>query len=381
MVWGMKNTNPIPPSATVPPTRTANPVRPVSALSEDELVVLFKSLGEPAFRVTQLREFVFRKGVAGYEGVTNLSKPLRAKLEQAAPLYEMEFSQASAGDDATKWLWKARDGALIESVQIRVPGRLTSCLSSQVGCAMGCVFCATGLSGFERHLQAHEILEQYLQMWGRSGQHATHVVFMGMGEPLHNFDAVIQAIHMLNAPPPKGCAIGARRITISTVGIPQGIRRLAGERLQLELAVSLHAPDDETRAKLIPVARRHPIREVMDAVREFSRLARRIVTYEYVLLSGVNDSEEQARELVGLLKDHPCKVNLIPFNAVDGAAFSRPALEVQERFKAILDKAHLPTTIRFSKGRAVDAACGQLRRRATVPQSSPEHVAAQNTMP
>jgi len=362
------------PAPTVAPSSLA---RPVSALSEEELVVLFKELGEPAFRVTQLREFVFRKGVASYEGVTNLSKTLRAQLTQAAPLYELELVSTSEGDDATKWLWKARDGALIESVQIRVPGRLTSCLSSQVGCAMGCVFCATGLSGFERHLQAHEILEQYLQMWGRGRQHSSHVVFMGMGEPLHNFDAVLQAIHTLNAPPPKGCAIGARRITISTVGIPLGIRRLAGERLQLELAVSLHAPDDATRAKLIPVSRRHPIREVMEAVREFSRLARRIVTYEYVLLSGVNDSEEQARELAGLLQDHPCKVNLIPFNAVAGTAFTRPAIEVQERFKAILEKAHLPTTIRYSKGRAVDAACGQLRRRETAPQNHTEHEASQ----
>ncbi|MCW8130332.1 MAG: 23S rRNA (adenine(2503)-C(2))-methyltransferase RlmN [Planctomycetota bacterium] len=343
---------------------SATAPRSVTAMTEDELAALFKGWGEPAFRATQLREFLFRKGVASYEGVTNISKKLRERLAAEAPLYELAYAGGTAGDDAHKWLWKARDGALIESVQIRVPGRLTSCLSSQVGCAMGCVFCATGLSGFERHLRASEILDEYLQMWGRSGEHSSHVVFMGMGEPLHNYDEVIKAIRVLNAPPPKGCGIGARRITISTVGIPPGIKRLAGEQLQLELAVSLHAPDDETRARLIPVSKRYPIKEVMESVREFSRKTRRMVTYEYVLLAGVNDSEAQARDLGGLLQDHPCKANLIPFNAVEGVPYKRPELEAQERFKAVLERFHVPTTIRFSKGRSVDAACGQLRRRS-----------------
>lgn len=358
-------------TTAVPAGRQDAPApRPVSALTEDELAALFKRLGEPAFRATQLREFVFRKGIAGYEAVTNLSKDLRRRLAVEAPLYELQPAEVSEGDDATKWLWRARDGALIESVQIRTPDRATSCLSSQVGCAMGCVFCATGLSGFERHLQAHEILEQYLQMWGRSGQHSSHVVFMGMGEPFHNYDEVMKCVRVLNAPPPKGAGIGARRITISTVGIVPGIRRLADEKLQVELAISLHAPDEETRRKLIPVSRRHPIGEVMDAVEEFSRKTRRIVTYEYVLLAGVNDSAEQARTLAGLLQSHPCKVNLIPFNPVSGTPFQRPALEQQERFKAVLEQARIATTIRYSKGRQVDAACGQLRRRSVQPSAT-----------
>ncbi len=338
--------------------------RPVSALSPDELAALFKSMGEPAFRATQLREFVFRKGVESYAGVTNLSKALRERLKREAPLYELEPAGSSEGDDATKWLWRAADGAIVESVQIRTPDRATSCLSSQVGCAMGCVFCATGLGGFERHLQSHEILEQYLQMWGRSGVHSTHVVFMGMGEPFHNYDEVMACVRALNSPPPTGAGIGARRITLSTVGIVPGIRRLADERLQVELAISLHAPDEPTRQKLIPVSRRHPIREVMDAVEEFSRKTRRLVTYEYVLLAGVNDSPDQAGELVGLLQTHPCKGNLIPFNPVSGTSYQRPSIEAQERFKGILEKAHITATIRYSKGRKVDAACGQLRRRA-----------------
>ncbi|MCZ7648319.1 MAG: 23S rRNA (adenine(2503)-C(2))-methyltransferase RlmN [Planctomycetota bacterium] len=337
---------------------------PASAQSEEETAALFKELGEPAFRATQLREFLFRKGIASYEQVTNLSKTLRKRLAEHMPLYELAQVAEQAGDDARKWLWQARDGARVESVQIHVPGRLTSCLSSQVGCAMGCVFCATGLSGFGRDLEAHEILEQYLQMWGRSGEHSSHVVFMGMGEPLHNYDEVLKAIRVLNAPPPKGCGIGARRITISTVGIVPGILRLADEKLQLELAVSLHAPDEETRARLIPVSRRYPIREVMPAVREFSRKARRIVTFEYVLLAGVNDSEAQARDLGGLLQDLPCKANLIPFNPVSETPYERPPLERQERFKALLEQAGVPTTIRYSKGRGVAAACGQLRRDA-----------------
>ena len=337
--------------------------RPVTALREPELVALFKSFKQPAFRVTQLREFLYARGVTSYEGVTNLSKELREKLKIAAPLYELEEAGRSAGDDATKWLWKASDGALIESVQIRVPGRMTSCLSSQVGCAMGCVFCATGLSGFERHLKAHEIVEQFLQMRARSGDASSHVVFMGMGEPLHNYDEVIEAVRMLNNPPPNGLGVGARRITISTVGIAPGIRKLADEKRQIELAVSLHAPDESTRARLIPASKRYPIKEVMDAVQEYSEKTRRMVTYEYVLLAGINDRAEQAGVLVALLQTHPCKVNLIPFNPVQDAHFERPTVEAQERFMAILERAHISTTIRFSQGKKVDAACGQLRRR------------------
>ncbi len=342
---------------------------PVTALSEDQLVVLFKKHKEPAFRATQLREFVFRRGVDSYEGVTNLSKALREKLKVEAPLYELEQAGDSEGDDATKWLWKAADGALIESVQIRTPDRTTSCLSSQVGCAMGCVFCATGLSGFDRHLKAHEIVEQFLLMRTKSGNASSHIVFMGMGEPLHNYDEVLAAVRLLNDPPPKGAGIGARKITISTVGIVPGIRKLADEKRQIELAVSLHAPDEETRVKLIPASRRYPIREIMDAVEEYSQKTRRIITYEYVLLAGVNDKPEQAGELVALLQTHPCKVNLIPFNPVADSGFQRPSISAQERFRDILDRAHIPTTIRFSKGKKVDAACGQLRRRVAAAEA------------
>jgi len=345
------------------PVGTKGPQPCAIACTEDELAAYFKARGEPAFRATQVREFIYRKGIESWDGVTNLSKDWRTRLSQELPLYEMQPVSRTEGDDANKWLWRAQDGALVESVQIRVPGRLTSCLSSQVGCAMGCVFCATGMSGFERNLKAHEIVEQYLQMWGRSKEHSSHIVFMGMGEPLHNYDEVISAIRTLNAPPPKGCGIGARRITISTVAIVPGIKRLATEKLQIELAISLHAPDDVTRAKLIPVAKRFLIRDIMDAVKDFSRQTGRIVTYEYVLLAGINDSLDQASELAALLQGTPCKVNLIPYNEVEGSPYKRPSVEHQERIKAILESAGLMTTIRFSKGRTVDAACGQLRRR------------------
>lgn len=336
--------------------------KPASAYSEDELQAQFKAWGEPAFRAKQLREFIFAKGAESYESMTSLSKTLREKLKNDLPLYELQAVKKSDGDDATKWLWKCADGSLVESVQIRVPDRITTCLSSQVGCAMGCVFCATGLSGFERHLKTHQIIEQYLQMWARSGMRSSHVVFMGMGEPLHNYDEVMGAVRLLNNPTPAGVGIAARRITISTVGIVPGIRRLADESLQIELAISLHAPDETTRQKLIPVAKRYPIPEIMDAVHEFSSKTRRMVTYEYVLLAGVNDSEDQAHELARLLRTHSCKVNLIPFNPVSDSGYDRPSIEVQEAFKAVLDNAMIPTTIRFSKGRRVDAACGQLRR-------------------
>jgi 23S rRNA (adenine2503-C2)-methyltransferase len=332
-------------------------------MTGEELAKLLGSWGQPAFRARQIREFLFRKGVAGYEQMTSLPKALRTRLAAEAPLYELEPVGAQTGDEAAKWLWKARDGELLESVQIRAPGRLTSCLSSQVGCPIGCVFCATGRSGFERNLQAHEMLEQFLRMWGGSGERSSHVVFMGMGEPLLNYEQVLAAVRALNAPLPEGCGIAARRITLSTVGIAPGIRRLAGEELQLELAVSLHAPDDQTRRKLIPAARRHSIAEVMSAAREFSRRTGRLVTYEYVLLANVNDSPAQARQLAALLRDHPCKVNLIPFNHVQDAAFERPGQEAQERFRKTLAQSGVAVTIRCSKGGRIAAACGQLRRR------------------
>jgi len=207
------------------------------------------------------------------------------------------------------------------------------------------------------------MLEQFLQMWGRSGERSSHVVFMGMGEPLLNYEQVLSAVRALNSPPPDGCGIAARRITISTVGIAPGMRRLAGEEMQLELAVSLHAPDDRTRRELIPAARRYSIAEVMSAAREFSRRTGRLVTYEYVLLAGVNDSQAQARRLAALLRDHPCKVNLIPFNAVQDAAFERPGQEAQEGFRRVLAESGVAVTIRYSKGGRIAAACGQLRRR------------------
>lgn len=336
--------------------------RPATSYTEDELQACFKTWNEPAFRAKQLREFIYAKGAESYEAMTSLGKNLRERLKTEMPLYELQPVKKSDGDDATKWLWRCSDGALVESVQIRVPDRVTTCLSSQVGCAMGCVFCATGLSGFERHLKTHEIIEQYLQMWARSGVRSSHVVFMGMGEPLHNYDEVMGTVRLLNAPVPGGVGIAARRITISTVGIVPGIRRLADENLQIELAISLHAPDEPTRQKLIPVAKRYPIPEIMDAVHEFSQKTRRMVTYEYVLLAGVNDSVDQAKQLVRLLRTHSCKVNLIPFNPVSDSGYERPSIEAQEAFKAELDDALIPTTIRFSKGRRVDAACGQLRR-------------------
>jgi 23S rRNA (adenine2503-C2)-methyltransferase len=333
-------------------------------LTESELAAQFRAWGEPAFRATQLREFLFRKGVATYDQVTNLSKALRARLAVETPLYDLAFIEEKPGSETTKWLWRAGDGALLESVQIRAPDRVTSCLSSQVGCAMGCAFCATGLSGFERNLQAHEMVEQYLLMWGHSGTHSSHVVFMGMGEPLVNYDEVLAAVRLLNAAPPAGAGVGARRITISTVGIVPGMRRLAGEKLQLELAVSLHAPDEATRRTLIPAAKRYSIAEIVEAAEFFARSTGRLVTYEYVLLEGVNDRSEQAEELGRLLRTHPCKVNLIPYNAVEGSPFRCPPLAAQERFRAAIERAGVPVTIRYSKGREVEAACGQLRRRA-----------------
>ncbi|HET8679584.1 MAG TPA: 23S rRNA (adenine(2503)-C(2))-methyltransferase RlmN, partial [bacterium] len=239
-------------------------------------------------------------------------------------------------------------------------GRRTVCVSTQVGCGMACTFCATGLAGLTRNLSAGEIVEQVLLASHETGERATHVVFMGMGEPLANYAATLRAVRLLNAP--YGPHIGMRNLTISTVGLVPQIRRLAAERLQLTLAISLHAPTDELRTSLVPINARWPIAELKAAARDYAAATGRRVTFEYVLMAGVNDRDEHARALGRLLAGGGTHLNLIPWNPVYGLAYRRPAVGAVHRFAALVRAASVPVTVRIERGVEIDAACGQLRR-------------------
>lgn len=360
-------------------------------LPEEDAARLLAEYGEPAFRARQLREWLFVRGVSDYEEMTSLPRELRRRLSEfAPPPFPLAAAEARRGRDTRKYLWRAGDGALVESVLIKNGARLTACLSTEVGCAMGCVFCATGRSGFRRRLSRWEILAQYLLMRlpaeattgagqateaarekkrGKgtgAARRAERVVFMGMGEPLHNYEETVGAARLLNSPP-VGSGLAARRITVSTVGHPDKIRALAGETPHLELAISLHAADDKTRAKLVPTAARWKIADLTAAAREYFRQTGRVVTFEYVLIAGVNDFPADAKKVAKLLRGGPWKVNLVPFNPVEGLAFRRPNLAARQTFSRVLTNAGVPVTIRLSKGRDVDAACGQLRGRLQKP--------------
>jgi 23S rRNA (adenine2503-C2)-methyltransferase len=337
--------------------------RPLICLTVKDLCGFLQSIGEKSFRATQIFEWLCLHGVKKIEDMKNLPTELRRQLGLRFPrIYALDLAAERIGKETRKFLWRAEDGALIESVLIRAPGRLTACLSIQVGCAMKCVFCATGQSGLQRNLTGGEIFEQFLRMREEDGRRADHVVFMGMGEPLNNYEETMAAIKLLHQPP-AGEGLSPRRMTVSTVGFPDQIRRLAGEKIHPELAVSLHAPDDALRQRLMPTAKRWPIREILAAARAYFDHTGRLTTMEYVLLAEVNDAPETARRLAALLCGGPWKVNLVPYNQTEGGRFSCSDRSVQERFQKILTAAGLTATIRASKGGDVEGACGQLRKR------------------
>ncbi|MCS6861741.1 MAG: 23S rRNA (adenine(2503)-C(2))-methyltransferase RlmN, partial [Abditibacteriales bacterium] len=263
-------------------------------------------------------------------------------------------------DGTVKLLLKLRDGETIETVGLPYDDRLSCCVSSQVGCPMRCAFCATGLSGYTRNLTAGEIVEQVLTVNDILAARVNHVVFMGMGEPLLNVDNVLKAVRLLN----KEVGIAMRQLTVSTVGIVPGIRRLADEKLQLTLAVSLHAPTDDLRAQLIPTMRKWGVQDIIAACRQYVATTGRRVTFEYVLLAGVNDHPAQARALARLLRGLICHVNLIPFNPVAEVDHRAPTPERVRAFREVLERAGISVTQRVQRGADIDAACGQLRRKA-----------------
>jgi 23S rRNA (adenine2503-C2)-methyltransferase len=337
-------------------------------LSADELRAWLAAHGEPAMRARQVRRWLLHAGAESFQTMTDLPLALRQQLDAAfAPLATRVVRHMEAADATHKLLLGLRDGRLVECVLIQEADRRTACISTQVGCGMGCVFCASGLSGVERNLAAGEILEQLVRLrnlpppgQGRPAR-LTHVVVMGMGEPLANLDALLDALEAATSP--EGLGVGARHVTISTVGLPAKIRRLADLGKQYHLAVSLHAPNDALRNRIVPTNPHTGLDAILAAADYFHERTGRQVTYEYVLLRGINDGVSHAHELWRLLEGRQVHVNLIPFNDVPGLPYHRPSPQAVTAFVASLRGAGISVKVRKRKGAEIDAACGQLAAR------------------
>ena len=335
-------------------------------LAPDALAEFFTGIGEKPFRARQVMRWIYGRGVLDFREMTDISLPLRKKLGQIASLDIPPAGRVEESADGTrKWAVDVGGGQAVETVHIPEPNRSTLCISSQAGCAMDCPFCATGHSGFNRNLNAAEILGQVLLANRALGSPSaiTNVVFMGMGEPLANYREVVPVAKLLTDD--HGLGLSRRRVTISTVGLVPQMRRLAAE-CNVALAVSLHAPTDALRDELVPINRRHPIAELLEACWHYAEgLASRQITFEYVMLAQVNDSLDDASRLAALLRDRPAKVNLIPFNSFPGAAYRCSAPEVIDRFCTHLRSRGVVATIRRTRGDDIDAACGQLAGQVT----------------
>ena len=366
----------------------------IKSLIREELEAQFKTWEQPVYRVTQLLEWIYVRHATSWDAMTNLPKKLRAQLVENYSLQSLELVRKQGSRDITqKFLWKLADGAFIESVLIpanpalygEASDRHTLCVSTQVGCAYGCKFCASGLDGWKRNLAPNEIVEQVLaiERWNESEVKAesqksnktnatppppgatpdtrliNNLVIMGMGEPLANYENLLKALRILNAP--WGGGIGARKITISTSGLVPQIRRLADEPEQFRLAISLHGATDVVRQRIMPVNRKYPLKELTAALEYYQGQKDRMITFEYILIAGVNDAIEQTQPLGMLARHLRAKVNLIPYNTVEGLQWQRPSDEVCEDFLDALEKQRIPATLRREKGHDIDAACGQLR--------------------
>lgn len=325
-----------------------------------ELEAHLKTHGEAAFRGRQIADWIYKKGAVEFSEMKNLSGALKAKLETGDSLDFPTISKRTvASDGTTKLLLEMSDGEKIETVRLPYPDRLSVCVSSQAGCAMACQFCATGLGGFRRNLTTSEIIAQILlvKREGLQKETPTHVVFMGMGEPLLNTGNVLRSIELMH----EEMGIPMRHITVSTVGILAGIEKLAQKNWQLTLAISLHSPSDELRHRLIPTSTKTSVKDIVKSARDYVARTGRRVTFEYVVLGGVNDSPQLARELARICRGWPCHINLIPWNDVPGADFAGVKPEVLREFRSILERAGISVTQRVQRGADVAAACGQLR--------------------
>lgn len=347
-------------------------IKSLSGLSLEEITTFITELGLPKFRAKQIHSWIYAKWAGSIDEMTDLSQELRNKLNAVAQVPLLKIAHLEVSRDGTrKYLFELPDGQLIESVLIAFDDRpsLTACLSSQVGCAVGCTFCATGYLGFKRNLTSQEIVDQILAIQRESGQRVGNIVYMGQGEPLLNCKEVIKSLHLVM----ESVGIGARHITVSTSGIVPGIDALARENLPITLALSLHAPDTETREEIVPITTKYPIHQVMEALHNYVDTTRRRVTIEYVLLEGVNDSEAQARQLAELCRDLHCNINLIPFNPTmnkEGVVlYGRPDIQTQQRFRDISGRSGKTVTIRLERGTDIDAACGQLANKFIAAQA------------
>ena len=358
----------------------------IKSQTREELQARFSEWREPSYRVDQLTDWLYARRASSWNEMTNLPKTLREQLAANYSLTALELVRKQGAPDATqKFLWRLDDQSLIESVLIPATPALygdrsdrhTLCVSTQVGCAYGCRFCASGLEGWKRNLRVEEIVEQVLavERWhaeqpeemrridgtAPAERLINNLVIMGMGEPLANYDNLLKALKILNAP--WGGGIGARKITVSTSGLAPQIRKLADEPLQFRLAVSLHGATDEVRAKIMPINRKYPLAELTRACEYYQEKKGRMITLEYILIAGVNDSIEQTTPLARLARRLNAKVNLIPYNKVEDLPWERPAEEKQEAFLGALQAEKVSATLRREKGHDIDAACGQLRLR------------------
>jgi len=339
-------------------------------LDSEGMEKLFASLGEKPFRARQVLKWIHRRGAADFAAMTDIAKDLRAKLGGAAVIEPpVIVGDGSAPDGTRKWLLKVDGANAVEAVFIPEDGRGTLCVSSQAGCTLDCAFCATGKQGFNRNLSAGEIIGQLWLANRALGCHAggpravSNVVFMGMGEPMLNLDAVIPAARLMIDD--NGYGLSRRRVTVSPSGVVPGMDRLA-EECPVALAVSLHAPDDDLRDRLVPINRKYPIRDLIAACNRYlERAPRDFITFEYVMLDGVNDSDAQARALLGIAAQVRCKFNLIPFNPFAASGFERSGAERIRRFAQVLQRAGLTVTTRKTRGDGIDAACGQLAGEVT----------------
>jgi 23S rRNA (adenine2503-C2)-methyltransferase len=362
-------------------------MRNLLGLTEAELVEFARGIGESPYRGRQIFRWLYAKGAGTFSDMTDLARGFRERLLETATITGVSVvtQRRSPRDGTTKYLFRLADGQHIESVLIPPASsfvgpeasaeeeqrRLTVCLSTQVGCALSCAFCATGTMGFLRNLTAGEILDQLLHVRRLSGRNITNVVFMGMGEPMLNYDAVMQAAGIMT----DGINIAARRITISTAGWAEAVRRMGDEQRKVKLAVSLHSAVDETRARLMPVTRRFPVADLVDAIGHYYRRTKRRVTYEYIFFKGMNDSDHEIQALIRLARRVPCKINVIPFHSIafttpSGLAASlQPSPRTEEAVET-LRAHHLTVMVRSSAGEDIESACGQLavktdRRRRT----------------
>jgi 23S rRNA (adenine2503-C2)-methyltransferase len=337
---------------------------PVLDLSLDDLRDRLTELGHPPYRAQQIWQAVYRDLSSAYSEMTTLPLRLRAELETLIPLDLPipEAAQESPDGRTQKTLLRLGDGEAIEAVSMRYAERRTVCVSTQVGCAMECRICATGRGGFTRDLSTGEIVGQALHAargFRQEGRRLTNIVYMGTGEPFANYDATLASVRVLNDP--RGFNLGARSFTVSTVGIVPAIERFAEERLQVNLAVSLHAANDELRDRLLPINRTYPLDTLLRACRRYTERTNRRITFEVALIDGINDSLSHAKEIADLLRGLLCHVNLIPFNPVPGLGWRRSSEERIEALADVLDKSGVPVTIRVSRGTEIQAGCGQLR--------------------